>query len=103
MISYYLTIYRDAFERNSLQVSLKSTILRRVRRIWAIFFAEGNLRTGMDMSDQEDRKENIEKNVVEEQGNLDMERSSAIHFMQEKMKERPVNRRKLVRRTIITV
>lgn len=57
----------------------------------------------MDMSDQEDRKENIEKNVVEEQGNLDMERSSAIHFMQEKMKERPVNRRKLVRRTIITV
>ena len=79
------------------------------------------------MSDQEEKKQNIEKgrNIeknwntekkqnmemkqntgkkqVEEQGNLDMERSDAIHFMQEKMKERPVNRKKLLRRTIITV
>lgn len=57
----------------------------------------------MDMSDQKNREENREMKAVEEQGNLDKDRSSAIHFMQEKMKERPVNRRKLLRRTIVTV
>ena len=40
----------------------------------------------MDMSDQKNREENREMKAVEEQGNLDKDRSSAIHFMQEKMK-----------------
>jgi len=38
-----------------------------------------------------------------QQSDLDSEITSEITFLQEKIKERPVNRRKLVRRTVITV
>ncbi len=44
-----------------------------------------------------------EKEAVGQQSDLDSEISSEINFLQEKIKERPVNRKKLVRRTVITV
>lgn len=43
-----------------------------------------------------------EHKMDKEQASLDKERASEIQFLQEKIKERPVNRRKLLRRTIIT-
>ena len=50
------------------------------------------------------KKENIREMETEvEQSDLDSEITSEITFLQEKIKERPVNRRKLVRRTVITV
>lgn len=55
---------------------------------------------GTDMQ----KKENIRETETEvEQSDLDSEITSEITFLQEKIKERPVNRRKLVRRTVITV
>lgn len=55
---------------------------------------------GVDMQ----KKENIREMETEvEQSDLDSEITSEITFLQEKIKERPVNRRKLVRRTVITV
>ncbi len=39
----------------------------------------------------------------QEQSDLDSEISSEINFLQEKIKERPVNKKKLFRRTVITV
>ena len=44
-----------------------------------------------------------EKETKGQQSDLDSEISSEINFIQEKIKERPVNRKKLVRRTVITV
>lgn len=44
-----------------------------------------------------------EKEAKGQQSDLDSEISSEITFLQEKIKERPVNRKKLVRRTMITV
>lgn len=44
-----------------------------------------------------------EKEPKGQQSDLDSEISSEINFIQEKIKERPVNRKKLVRRTVITV
>lgn len=44
-----------------------------------------------------------EKEAVGQQSDLDSEISSEITFLQERIKERPVNRKKLVRRTVITV
>ena len=50
------------------------------------------------------KKEELQENEVrEQQSDLDSEISSEITFLQEKIKERPVNRKKLVRRTVITV
>lgn len=50
------------------------------------------------------KKENVREMETEvEQSDLDSEITSEITFLQEKIKERPVNRRKLVRRTAITV
>lgn len=52
-------------------------------------------------------KESSKLQEVEKQdtgaADLDSEISSEISFLQEKIKERPVNRRKLIRRTLITV
>ena len=46
----------------------------------------------------------MEENKMEkEQASLDKERASEIQYIQEKIKERPVNKKKLIRRTIITV
>lgn len=44
-----------------------------------------------------------EKEPKGQQSDLDSEINSEITFLQEKIKERPVNRKKLVRRTVITV
>lgn len=46
----------------------------------------------------------MEENKMErESADLDKERVSEIQYIQEKIKERPVNKKKLIRRTIITV
>lgn len=50
-----------------------------------------------------EKEELQEKEAVEQQSDLDSEISSEINFLQEKIKERPMNRKKLVRRTVITV
>ena len=44
-----------------------------------------------------------EQKMEREQADLDKERASEIQYIQEKIKERPVNKKKLIRRTIITV
>ena len=49
------------------------------------------------------REENREKESGMQQSDLDSEITSEITFLQEKIKERPVNRKKLARRTAITV
>lgn len=49
------------------------------------------------------REENREKENMMQQSDLDSEITSEITFLQEKIKERPVNRKKLARRTAITV
>lgn len=50
------------------------------------------------------KKEELQEKEAEmQQSDLDSEITSEITFLQEKIKERPVNRRKLVRRTAITV
>ena len=49
------------------------------------------------------KEENREKEDGMMQSDLDSEITSEITFLQEKIKERPVNRKKLVRRTVITV
>lgn len=49
------------------------------------------------------KEENLEKENGMQQSDLDSEITSEITFLQEKIKERPVNRKKLVRRTVITV
>lgn len=49
------------------------------------------------------REENRERENGIQQSDLDSEITSEITFLQEKIKERPVNRKKLVRRTVITV
>lgn len=55
------------------------------------------------VSGMQEKEELQEKEAVEQQSDLDSEISSEINFLQEKIKERPVNRKKLVRRTVITV
>lgn len=52
---------------------------------------------------EEIQEEEIKEEIKEQQSDLDSEISSEINFLQEKIKERPVNRKKLVRRTVITV
>ncbi len=65
-----------------------------------VTFVNYNNRTVNEMQ----KKEGIrEKEAGEQQSDLDSEISSEITFLQEKIKERPVNRKKLVRRTVITV
>ena len=49
------------------------------------------------------REENREKENMMQQSDLDSEITSEITFLQEKIKDRPVNRKKLARRTAITV
>lgn len=50
------------------------------------------------------KKEELQEEEINgQQSDLDSEISSEINFLQEKIKERPVNRKKLVRRTVITV
>ena len=49
------------------------------------------------------REENREKENGMQQSDLDSEITSEITFLQEKIKDRPVNRKKLARRTAITV
>lgn len=51
----------------------------------------------------QEKEELQEREAVEQPSDLDSEISSEINFLQEKIKERPVNRKKLVRRMVITV
>lgn len=51
---------------------------------------------------QKEEEKRTEEEAKQEQSDLDSEINSEITFLQEKIKERPVNRRKLIRRTVIT-
>jgi len=52
---------------------------------------------------QEKSEKQLQEAQKPEQSDLDSEITSEITFLQEKIKERPVNRKKLLRRTVITV